>query len=461
MIDFSFEQYREEMIENLTDFLKIKSVTEKAQPNMPYGKGIFDALMFIQSTSERCDLECVNLFGHMAYVDYGDGDETFGILTHLDIVPAGEGWTKDPFGGEVEDGKIYGRGAIDDKGPAIAALYAIKALNDNCVPVHKKVRLIFGTDEETGWRDMKFYKKHEKMPDIAISPDGEFPVINTEKGLVHLELKAMVTDEQKEGIRMVKLSAGQRPNVVPNSARCELAGDRDTIVQALTKYNETSKAKLRYEAKDEHIEVIAQGKSAHGSRPEDGINAAAEMVMFLNTLPLGAGDAENAVRALAEKIGLDTDGKKMGLDVSDELSGALTLNVGAVHADGKRVKAVIDIRYPVSYTKKFIVDTVKEHFEPQFKITVKHSLPPHHVSEKSELVTKLKQAYSEVTGEKAYCISIGGATYARAFKNAVTFGPLFPGKPSVEHGPDEYIEIDDMIKTAQIIANAIIKICTE
>ena len=169
MLDFSFEPYRHEMVEVLKNFLKIKSVKTTPQPNMPYGKGIFDALMFVQSTAERMDLECVNLFGHMAYVDYGDGDQMLGILTHIDVVPAGDGWTMGAFSGTEKDGRIYGRGAIDNKGPAIASLYAIKALSDNCTQLNKKVRLIFGADEESGWDDMEFYKKHESLPDIAFS----------------------------------------------------------------------------------------------------------------------------------------------------------------------------------------------------------------------------------------------------------------------------------------------------
>ena len=199
MLDFSFEPYKKEMIETLKKFIKIESVKSEAQPNMPYGKGLFDALMFVQSESERMDLECVNVFGHMAYVDYGYGEQMLGILTHIDVVPKGDGWTMPAFEGIEKDGKIYGRGAIDNKGPAIAAMYALRALNDNCIQLDKKVRLIFGTDEESGWGDMEFYKKHEQLPDIAFSPDGNYPVINAEKGLLQTEL-TLQYEPAKEGI---------------------------------------------------------------------------------------------------------------------------------------------------------------------------------------------------------------------------------------------------------------------
>ena len=223
MLDFSFESYKHEMKETLKKFICIESVRGECQPNMPYGKGIFDALMFIQSTAERMDLECVNMFGQMGYVDYGFGDKMVGVLTHIDVVPAGEGWTTPAFEGLEKGGRIYGRGAIDNKGPAIAALYALRALKDNCVQLDKKVRLLFGTDEETTWQDMDFYKAHEQIPDLAFSPDGEYPIINTEKGALHFELEKEYTPTETEGIKIISFDSGTRVNVVPNNAECVIS----------------------------------------------------------------------------------------------------------------------------------------------------------------------------------------------------------------------------------------------
>ena len=458
MLDFSFEPYRHEMIEVLKNFLKIESVKSASQPNMPYGKGIFDALMFVQSTAERMDLECVNLFGHMAYVDYGDGDEMLGILTHIDVVPKGEGWTMDAFGGIEKDGKIFGRGAIDNKGPSIAALYALKALSDNCVQLNKKVRLIFGADEESGWADMDFYKQHEPSPDIAFSPDGEYPVINAEKGLLHVEL-SMQADEQQSGIFVKSFTAGTRINVVPNKAECLLSAPFAIIQKSLENYSCPLNAQLTCEdAGDGFVRILAAGKSAHGSRPEKGINAAASLLHYLGTLALSPGSIGQAVYTLASKIGTYYNGEPVELNLEDEVSGKLTFNLGTLNIKDGVLTAGIDIRYPISFRRSLIEEKLNKHFDA-FQIRVPHSLDAHFVPEDSALITKLKEAYTEITGEKAYCISIGGATYARAFENAVTFGPLFPGEPGVEHGPDEYIEIDTLMKNAQIIANAIIKIC--
>lgn len=454
MLDFSFEPYRHEMVEVLKNFLKIKSVKTTPQPNMPYGKGIFDALMFVQSTAERMDLECVNLFGHMAYVDYGDGDQMLGILTHIDVVPAGDGWTMGAFSGTEKDGRIYGRGAIDNKGPAIASLYAIKALSDNCTQLNKKVRLIFGADEESGWDDMEFYKKHESLPDIAFSPDGEYPVINAEKGLLHIELSLNTSDDHT----VKSIFSGTRVNVVPNMAYCVLDVPAEHIQKALSNY--VCPLGSRFvceEQKDGLVRVTANGKSAHGSRPQMGVNAAGALLQFLKHLSIKSGLGA-ALDKLADKIGIGYHGEALGLDIEDAQSGRLTLNLGTLFYEKETLKIGIDIRYPVSYRREQIEEKIEQYFA-DFDIAYVHALDPHFVSEDNPLVVTLKQAYSEITGTEAYCIPVGGATYARAFENAVTFGPVFPGQPSVEHGPDEYIEVDSLMKNAQIIANAIIKLC--
>jgi len=458
MLDFSFEPYRQEMIETLKDFIKIESVKSAGQPNMPYGKGIFDALMFVQSTAERMDLECVNLFGHMAYVDYGEGEQMLGILTHIDVVPKGEGWTVPAFEGVEKDGRIYGRGAIDNKGPAIAALYALKALSDNCAQLNKKVRLIFGADEESGWADMDFYKQHEPWPDIAFSPDGEYPVINSEKGLLHVQLK-LSAEPNTDGVYVSSINAGTRVNVVPNKADCTIKAPLAIIQKSLSSYVCPLGARFTCEdAGDGLVHIAAAGKSAHGSRPDQGVNAAAALIAYLGTLPLCAGEISQGIYDIASKIGVYMHGEPLGLDVSDQ-SGRLTMSLGTVSLSNGTLKAGVDIRYPMSLTDGQVREKLDAAFSPRFEVSYPHALDPHYVPEDSELIIKLKETYTEVTGEEAYCISIGGATYARAFENAVTFGPVFPGQPSVEHGPDEYIEIDALMKNAQIIANAILKLC--
>ena len=379
MLDFSFEPYRQEMIDVLSSFLKIESVKSAGQPIMPYGKGIFDALMFVQSTAERMDLECVNLFGHLAYVDYGYGDEMLGILTHIDVVPAGEGWTLPAFGGTVKDDRIFGRGAIDNKGPAIAALYALKALSDNCIHLNKKVRLIFGADEESGWDDMEFYKRHEPLPDIAFSPDGEYPVINAEKGLLHTELS--LESDQQEAIK--SFTAGTRVNVVPNKADCVLDLPVDLIERSVESYTCPIGAQISAKKlEDGRVRLTAIGKSAHGSRPEQGINAAASLIQYLGTLALPFGTLTQAIYTLSEKIGTYVNGELAELALEDERSGKLTLNLGTLSIKDGKMRVGIDIRYPVSYLRSQIEEKLEKHFG-SFNIGYSHALDPHFVDRKS------------------------------------------------------------------------------
>jgi succinyl-diaminopimelate desuccinylase len=457
----TLSEYKEEMIDTLISLLRIESTKTEEEPNRPYGKGLFDALMFMMSTAEDMDLDCVNLFGHLGYIDYGEGDDIVAVLTHIDVVPAGEGWTYPAFDGTVTEDKIYGRGAIDNKGPAIASLFALKALSDNGIQLNKKVRLIFGCDEESGWSDMKYYKEHKTHPSAAFSPDANYPIINTEKGVLHVSLKKVVESSETNGVYIKSFDCGERPNIVPNYAECILDAEKPLIEKSADVYNEDSEYKIEVSQGDDGVLVSSSGLSAHGSMPEDGFNAGMNLVMFLNTLPLSGGTAFEVIEHLASTVGFNYNGEGTTLLLEDELSGKLTLNIGKLKMDADNIECLVDIRYPVSFIEKDIKSKVERIFGSVFNVVIEHSLPTLHVSEDSELVSKLKEAYTEVTGEKAYCSSIGGATYARAFDNAVSFGALFPGEEHVEHGPDEYIRIETLMKCAQITANAIMKLACE
>nr|WP_307756934.1 dipeptidase PepV [uncultured Christensenella sp.] len=460
MLDFSLAPRKDEMIDALCRILKIESVKSPAQGNMPYGKGVFDALIKTLGIAEKLDFDSVNFYSHLGYVEYGDGDEMFAIVTHLDVVPAGDGWTVPPFDGTVKDGRIYGRGAIDDKGPAIAALFALSAIKENCISLNKRVRLIFGCDEESGWSDMDFYKKNGgEIPTMAISPDAEFPIINAEKGLLHLvaKKKAYPINEQSGGLIVRSLSAGERVNVVPAVCTCEISGNAQAVIQMMDIFNEDSPVKVTAEEINAGVRLTAHGFSAHGSKPDAGKNALTYMMQFLNMLPLRKNAISDAIYELAEQIGLQTDGTNLGIAAQDE-SGALTLNLGYFKTTEEGVEAGIDIRYPIHSDKETILSKINGRFK-ELTIREEFSRAPHFVPEDSSLVQGLKQAYEEVTGDKAYCMTMGGATFARAFPNSVAFGALFPGQEGTEHQPDEYIEIDSLVKVADIIANAILVLC--
>jgi succinyl-diaminopimelate desuccinylase len=457
----TMSEYKQEMIDSLISLLKIESVKSEPEPNRPYGKGLFDAIMFMMSTAEDMDLDCFNLFGQLGYIDYGEGDEIVAVLTHIDVVPAGEGWTYPPFDGTIVDGKIYGRGAVDNKGPAIASLFAIKALSDNGIQLDKKVRLIFGCDEESGWSDIEYYKANKTAPVAAFSPDACYPIINAEKGMMQLSLTKSIDETMTNGVIVKSFESGDRPNVVPNFAKCTVSADIDLIKKSAAIYNEDCEYKIEVTKLDDDVFITSNGLSAHGSMPQDGFNAAVNLLMFLNTLPLSGGSIIASIEQIAGKIGYNYNGQNTSLELKDDISGKLTLNLGKVIIDDNKIEYVIDIRYPIAYEKDDMLKKIDENFASFFDVKLLHDLPTHYVSEDSELITKLKEAYTEVTGDEAYCLSIGGATYARAFENAVSFGATFPDEEHVEHKPDENINIDSLMKCAQITANAIIKLASD
>lgn len=461
MVNISMEKYKKEMVEDLKKLIAIESTKGETKPNMPYGKGPFDALMYIIDRAEELGLSGHNLFGHLAYIDSHEADEMLAVLTHLDVVPAGEGWNTPPFEGVEKDGRIYGRGAIDNKGPAIATLYALYAIQEEGIALNKKVRLIFGCDEESGWGDMEEYKRSQPMPDMAFSPDGSFPIINCEKGTLHIELFKPIENIAMEGIYLIDFHSGERANVVPAKASCKIKAKGEALPAMVELFNEASPVQIHVEQKGGYYELTAIGKSAHGSTPEKGDNALTYLVSFLNTLPIANGDLEQAVFSLGKYIGNTVFGERLGLDHRD-YSGRLTCNVGVFHAQDNQIRIALDIRYPMCLTREEVLTRLQDTFGKEgFAINILHELPSHFISEDTFLVQTLKSVYEECTGQDAYCLAIGGATYARAFENAVTFGATMPGEEGVEHQPNEYIEIDRLVELSQILVNAIVRLCND
>lgn len=453
------QKYREQMLDILEKLIAIPSVKQPPQLNMPYGKPVFEALMFMLDAAEHMDLESVNLFGHMGYASYGEGKETLALLTHLDVVPPGEGWDTDPFTAVRKDGRIYGRGAVDDKGAAVASLFALHAVKENCITLNKQVRVMFGCDEESGWQDIDFFKANYPEPDALISPDAGFPIINREKGLQHLQLE-LPAKPAEDGIAICSLQAGTRPNIVPNRAECVLRCKGEALASLVALFNEESPAKIAVEERSAgEVALVCTGKAAHGCHPDQGVNALAYLIAFLNTLPLADGGYEKMVYALAQTVGLDYTGALLGVACEDALSGALTVNLGVMETREDSVVARLDVRSPISVDIDELFDRIKARFAP-LGVTVSrtHCLRAHHVPEDAPLVAALKKVYEQCFGEPPVCHCSAGATYARAFKNGVAFGPAPLEKDCREHGPNEFMDIDDIVNLAQALADAIIEL---
>lgn len=459
---------KEHIISDTQQFLQIKSVLDEegATEQAPLGQGIEQALTFMLKKGQDESFIVKNVDGLAGHIEYGEGTELLGILCHVDVVPEGDGWTSDPYSAEIRDGKIFARGAIDDKGPTMAAYYAMKIVKDLGLPVQKRVRIILGTDEESNWRCVDHYFKHEEMPSIGFAPDADFPIINAEKGIFDfiLEQNSMAA-QNSNGNRVVldKLQAGRRLNMVPDLAEasilCKTNDDAEQLKNSFEQYikdhNLTGVATIN----DSNLQLRVEGVSAHGMEPNKGKNAGLLLNSFFNNNLLDRLDQQgkNFVSFVQQYFGQDSRGKALGIAYEDEISGELTINNGTLEYQ-KEVggKIGLNLRYPVTHdiepSKQKIKQICGKH---NFTCNELGDSKPHHVDEQHSLIKVLQKVYEEQTSEKAELIAIGGGTYARSLRAGVAFGPLFPGRPDVAHQKDEYIDIEDLLKATAIYAQAI------
>ena len=460
-LDKIVESYRDELIANIRKWVSVPSVQGPAAgPNAPFGVEVRRMLDMALSDAKAFGFEVRDIDGYAGDVSYGSGDETLGMLAHLDVVPLGDGWKHDPLGGEIEDGRIYGRGTTDDKGPALCALYAMRAVKEAGIPMKDGVRLILGCDEETGMSDMRHYASRLKMPDYGFSPDAEFPVINIEKGGVHMLLSKVTGGEDGAEIPVYSLYAGERPNVVPAAAKAVVGLEKVSLEALAARLSDIEKAHEKFHLScravgDDRAEILAEGVNAHAAMPERGVNAAGMLLIALKELGAGGG-SRGAIGMLADALGLEHTGEKLGIACADELSGALTCNLGILRYDGNEISAHLDIRYPLCADEVKMLGSAAKTVSPaRMAVTLLGSHTPLHVPADHKVVKGLLKVYHEVTGLPAYTIAIGGGTYSRMMPNTVAFGVCFPGDMDVCHIADEYIDIEKLMLGVRIFAHAI------
>ena len=444
------ESMHDEMIDTLQKWIRVPSVKGEATPGAPFGKEVRSMLDMALADCEQMGFKTQNFDGYIAHADLGEGsdEDALAILAHLDVVPEGDGWKYPPYGAVIENGRMYGRGTSDDKGPAVAALYAMKAVKDAGIPLRRKVRLILGCDEESGWEDIAHYNKVATMPRMGFSPDASYPIINIEKGICRLELHGVLSNE---GLQVIAFNNGERPNVIPGRASALVVGDAATVAQA-----EAAAKKLDIPAEvhltDKGVSITVTGISGHAAYPETARNANGEMLLLLRELGV-----QGDLRLLADKIGLDYKGEGLEISVSDGISGYLTCNLGIIRADEGGVYATLDIRYPVMTNPDMIIKNVSASL-PGMRVDAMEVKEPHHVPAGSELVQNLLDAYHEVTGYERKCLYTGGGTYARSLQEGVAFGASFPQDEDLAHQANEYADIEGLYKNIKIFALAIVKL---
>lgn len=455
------EQRQEALFEDLFRLLRIPSVREddKATPEAPVGPGPKAALeeFLIMATEDGFE---TTQFGPWAgRIEIGSGAHLVGILGHVDVVPTGTGWETDPFEPVIKDDRIYARGASDDKGPTVAAYFAIKLLRELGYEFNQRLHLIVGTDEESGWQCMDHYFKHAEMPDYGFSPDAVFPIINGEKGNVsaHFDFEA---GESKEGAySLVSFKSGLRENMVPQEATAIIkTANIQKATAAFDAYLATHReVKGTYTVNGDDVTFEMTGKAAHGSTPEAGINAATYLAEALSVYDFDTTGAHAFIQIMTDYLHASFDGAKLGVETKHDVMGALSMNIGIANfALEQGGEVIANFRYPVGTDAHIIGDKIAQTVNVA-GVTSKMGdfKEPHYVPADDPMVKTLLDVYERQTGFEGHEMSIGGGTYGRLMPRGVAFGALFPDSIDTMHQANEFLAIQDLVRATAIYAEAI------
>ena len=461
MNKINISKWKDEIIKSTCELIQIPSVNEESKDiTKPFGEGTSRALEYILNLGKNLGFKTKNIEGYCGYIEFGEGKEMLGIIGHLDVVPEGEGWKHEPFEGIIENGKIYGRGAIDDKGPVIASLYAMKAVMEQ-VKVNKRVRLILGLNEERDWKCIEYYKKYEESPTIGFSPDADFPCIYAEKGLLTVYLQQ--ENINNENIVITNIDCNKNAiNVVPKYCKIELKISEQINKKELKEYikQQIDKYKFNIEIEEsENISIISHGISSHAAHPDLGVNAISMALIIVNEILQKYKIRNELLEKFSDLIGTQYNGEKLGINQEDE-SGKLTLNVGNCSIIENDLQVGMNLRIPITIK----IDEIQNRFNKlveesiNLKVMFTGRKEPLYIPKDNELVKCLCDTFYEVTRNNAEPIAIGGATYARAFENCVSFGANMPGERDMCHQVDEFIKIDNLLTSCQIYAETIYKL---
>lgn len=463
------ENKKNSMLEDIAELIGIESTPDPktAAAGKPMGEGIALALDKMLELCDREGFRTKNLDGYVGYAEFGpeNAEQYISVLTHLDVVPAKGKWLHSPYQLSIEGEKLFGRGVIDDKGPAVASLYALKIVKDAGLPLKHRIRLIFGTDEETGNKSMDKYCMEEKASLCGFSPDADFPIVHAEKGQINTRIVLRKNRRYFSdiAIQLRSFYAGGIANMVAESAEALLAGDVKLLKDIAAAFeNYCSENEINGIAKSvQECELLLTvcGKAAHGMEPEKGVHAGLELAEFLKTFKFDREDANDFISFLSKHFYHDFSGTGLGVEMSNSEMGPLTINTGIqeYNRDGNSY-IHINLRFPSCGDSEGILETISQKAETSgFWVDMKglSVKRPHLVPESDRMIEALKKAYKDITGLKPALLSTGGGTYAASIGRGVAFGPLFPGREETAHQADEYIFIDDLVKAVAIYAQSI------
>lgn len=459
MMDWAkiIESYKADLLADLDGLLRIPSVKDldTASANAPFGTAIQEALDYILALGKRDGFTAKDVDHYAGHLEIGQGEKLLGILSHLDVVPADPSqWETNPFIPTIKNNRLYARGALDDKGPTLLAYYAVKILKDLGVTWNQRIRLIYGTDEENDWEGVRYYFNKEEMPDYGIVPDGIFPLIHAEKGVVSIDLTKELHSEQ-----LLAFQSGFAYNVVPDFASADLAYHTD-LENDFSAFLDQYKLKGQFTKTENHQHLEVFGQSAHAAGPSGGTNATLYLVHFLANLALGE-PTNNFLKFIVHYLFNDFTGQALGIDFNDSELGDVTINTAFVTIENGKAKIGLNLRYPASYEFEAHYQKLNQ-IANQSHLTatiVSHKLPSH--SNVDDPETKiLLETYRRHTGDQTPPLAIGGITYGRVFERGITFGPAFLGKQATLHQPNEYIDLEDLFKGLEIYLDALYQIAT-
>lgn len=468
-----FEEYiknnSKQIINSVCDLITYPSISiAEENSKFPFGKACSDALRYFLSLAKTLGFKTKNLDGYCGYAEFGEGTDLIGIIGHLDVVPAkDEDWNYSPFIPTIDHNCIYGRGAIDDKGPVISSLFAMKAVYDYCtnnnIKINKRIRLIVGLNEEKDWKCIEYYKKHEEMPSISFSPDSDFPCIYAEKGVLSILLSSKLPKDLPLEIENLDCN-DNAINVVPKLSTCILKINRDFKCEYIISILKELISKYSYEIDiykidDAHIKLTSYGVSSHSAHPELGINAITKLIIVLNDLFVKINLTIPILSTFCNYIGDDYLGTNMKINIKDE-SGILTLNTSQLYIKDNKINIGINLRIPVHTSIDEIITIFYKYFG-NFNIDIISKIEPLYIDKNNFLVTTLCDVFNEQCNSNFEPIAIGGATYARAFNNCISFGMNFPCDEDMCHKSDEFVNIDKLLLSTNIYAKAIYKLITQ
>lgn len=429
-------KYIEDNYENMLNDLKrlVKYNSVLCDDEKPFGSQNRKVLDEAISLMNEKGFNTKNVDYYACYGEVGQGDKTIGVVCHLDIVPAGEGWDSNPFEVVQKGDRLYGRGVSDDKGAAVASMYAIKYLLDTNYQFKKKVRLILGCNEETGSKCIKHYVEKEGGVDMGFTPDGEFPGIYAEKGMISGVFKAKS--------KIVNIKGGEASNIVCKKVECELPVD-SYDASKFKKY--LGDNNIKYEINGNSVTVF--GIAAHASAPDSGVNAMSYLMEALYNADFG----DEYVDLYHKYIGLDVHGEKLGMLPLKDDETDTSVNIGVIKKEGEYVLASVDMRFPITRT----VDDCKKVLENIEPLEIKNMINPLYFEKDSPMIKAMLKAYRDVTGDNGDMIAIGGGTYAKSIKNIIAFGCAFNEEENHIHDANESLGIEDFKKQVEIYIEAI------